>query len=768
MISSELDSPDNSQGKNKPLSWSHYISNTLLSFSKQSNYGAVNSENNVKVSTWNEYFLSRPKAIIDYLWFPIIDVYKAISPLVGGGTFLGAIILEVGVVVAINYVQLQVSIALSQDKREMDKLLLSDSPDDMFNDMSNAVQPYVKHVVLTAIGSFVTDIVTRTTEVYLKEKAGIAHNNQLYKNKTFLRVQENKQDSRNLKSIPKEIGFVIRMTTSFIALSSIAAFNGLTAAYKLASTSQNHQATKNTFSTLHVIGIKFLFSSFSNAVSNYLSSNYTKNCKEAGDVRGKLQEMEANDQDNAPAIYAMNAAKTVALKINKASKKLSSIERTGAILQTSMKAWNAFSTQAVVALDYTLAAQTSLAPQSAKQASANAHHLSELSKTLGLKTEYSQPIAEVSDALRRISRLQELKTPTKTSVIKTYQERNPVINIASASIQRRKEGEKNWVRILQCDSQKTLQIKLTSDKKKASRWVVIGDAGTGKSTFFQMLTGSRENSNTTKISGTMCFPKSFQSEDSILYIAQKLYIPKSVSLLELISWPTPKENITAALALEYLNKTRLFITALDLDTKKVFEEFLYEALILEEEIKVQLQNKYSFILSELQSNISGFHEEKDWINLGFSGGEMKIFPLIWALCQEPKLLLLDETLNGMDANLIETTRQYLHNTLINTSIGEIYHFAAGFDPYKLYTQVINFNIYNDVALERSMSLTPKSFIQHQPTSNENLTSPIAKPSSLLERLHQEKTTGTSSFVEIYHKQQNSSVLGSSSSTPEQF
>jgi len=158
------------------------------------------------------------------------------------------------------------------------------------------------------------------------------------------------------------------------------------------------------------------------------------------------------------------------------------------------------------------------------------------------------------------------------------------------------------------------------DLESGKRYALSGPTGQGKSSFLAKIMGI--DSDNIKASGTI--ELDCDSKDQVIMIPQHDFFPLDKSLLETICYPS------------YVNES---------DTNKIIK-------LLEEAGLNDLKDRLD--------EVSDFTET-------ISGGQKKAIKIIGAIIRNPKLLLLDETLTGLDDKTCSTIQTLIAKYLPNTT-----------------------------------------------------------------------------------------------------
>jgi ABC-type transport system involved in cytochrome bd biosynthesis fused ATPase/permease subunit len=198
-------------------------------------------------------------------------------------------------------------------------------------------------------------------------------------------------------------------------------------------------------------------------------------------------------------------------------------------------------------------------------------------------------------------------------------------------------------------NQKTILSKPFLKFDPGKTYALIGPSGSGKSSIMIKVMGI--NFDGLESTGEIISPEN----KSFFFVTQNDYMPVESTLLELAHFPKlMSQNISTR---EYL-------------TEKVVN-FMEE-----------LQIDHTFNLLE------NLEEKKDWGTI-LSGGQKKKIALIRALLQEPDILILDESFNGLDPSSILLVQQVLKKHLPSSTIIVIDHHANNNNHENFYDEVID-------------------------------------------------------------------------------
>ena len=198
----------------------------------------------------------------------------------------------------------------------------------------------------------------------------------------------------------------------------------------------------------------------------------------------------------------------------------------------------------------------------------------------------------------------------------------------------------------------SILIQLDSLKLTAGIYAITGPKGSGKSSFvskIQML-----NHNGIEAEGTITFSTPDGHPPIIISIPQIDHIPLNVSLLELFKYPQslPKDD-----------------TQREVLSQKV------------QELWQRIDTADSPLMNDL-------NKIDDW-ETRLSGGQKKSVFIISAILQKPNILILDETLNELDAYSVQRAQDILKECVApNSIILSIDHHAKN-NNYDFYTACLN-------------------------------------------------------------------------------
>lgn len=166
--------------------------------------------------------------------------------------------------------------------------------------------------------------------------------------------------------------------------------------------------------------------------------------------------------------------------------------------------------------------------------------------------------------------------------------------------------------------------KLTLERGKT--YAIRGGTGSGKSTFLAKLRGI--DSDQVKVKGTVNF--AVADATKVVLIPQQDFFPMNKSLLETICYP------------KQVN---------DSDRSKI-------------NILLQAAN---------QAGLADRLDEVTDFNKSISGGQKKVIKIISAILHRPDVLLLDETLTGLDNDICTAIQELIKKYLPNTTILVVDH-----------------------------------------------------------------------------------------------
>ncbi len=162
--------------------------------------------------------------------------------------------------------------------------------------------------------------------------------------------------------------------------------------------------------------------------------------------------------------------------------------------------------------------------------------------------------------------------------------------------------------------------------KKGKVYALKGDTGSGKSSFLAKLRGI--DSDAVKVKGIISFPATGDKE--VVMIPQQDFFPLGKSLIETICYPYQIQDGARARIVDLLRE------------------------------------------ANLESLVSRVDEVSDFTKT-ISGGQKKAIKVISAILQQPKVLLMDETLTGLDRALCATIQQLIKFNLPQATVLVVDH-----------------------------------------------------------------------------------------------
>ncbi|MFN7039446.1 MAG: ATP-binding cassette domain-containing protein [Alphaproteobacteria bacterium] len=191
-------------------------------------------------------------------------------------------------------------------------------------------------------------------------------------------------------------------------------------------------------------------------------------------------------------------------------------------------------------------------------------------------------------------------------------------------------------------------------------YAVTGKSGCGKTTtFIDFKEGVYEPMKT---EGKISFPYVDGLSPHIMFINQDLYLPKGSTLLEVVFFP----NLLNSLNEEETENLTLAV-------KQLFKELEIDDFINDD------------------SNEKGLISRLDSKEFKLSGGQAKKIAIIQAVFNQPDILIMDETLTGLDKASIIKVEQVLNEYLAKCMKLIIDHHALDNNYNEFYDYGINFD-----------------------------------------------------------------------------
>jgi len=199
----------------------------------------------------------------------------------------------------------------------------------------------------------------------------------------------------------------------------------------------------------------------------------------------------------------------------------------------------------------------------------------------------------------------------------------------------------------------SLLVQLDSLKLTAAIYAITGPKGSGKSSFVSKVQGLEHNGIVSK--GTITFSTlDGRQSPLIVSIPQTDHIPLNLSLLELCKYPQqiPKDGVQ-----------------IEILSKKV------------QELWRQIDAEGSPLMDDL-------HKIDNW-ETRLSGGQKKAVFIISAILQNPDILILDETFNGLDPYSVQQAQNMLKEYVAPDSVILSIDHHAKDNNYDFYTACLN-------------------------------------------------------------------------------
>lgn len=203
-------------------------------------------------------------------------------------------------------------------------------------------------------------------------------------------------------------------------------------------------------------------------------------------------------------------------------------------------------------------------------------------------------------------------------------------------------------------------------------YVITGKSGCGKTS--ALIDVKSWVSGALSSSGEISIGLVNEKKPKIMFVDQKLYLPSESTLLESIFFPNILGLLSDAEAAQLKERVIELLKELEID------EFIN-------------QNENSGILSRL--------DEQEF---KLSGGQSKKIAIIQAIINEPDILIMDETLTGLDKKSVILVEQSLKKYLPHSMIMVVDHHAEDNNYDHFYGYEVHFE--NSSALLRNITSKP--------------------------------------------------------------
>ncbi len=191
------------------------------------------------------------------------------------------------------------------------------------------------------------------------------------------------------------------------------------------------------------------------------------------------------------------------------------------------------------------------------------------------------------------------------------------------------------------------------------KYAITGNSGSGKTSVLVDLKAGVYGSISSK--GTISVPEINGRNEKIVFFNQKLYLPKSASLLETIYFPNLLANLSEKEKSDLKNKIISLLKEISID---------------------ELSNdpsKDKGLVSKLESK-----------SFKLSGGQEKKIAIIQAILSQEAIYILDETFTGLDNKSVATVQSMLNKYLPNSTILVVDHHAIDNNYNGFYDLEVNF------------------------------------------------------------------------------
>jgi len=570
-----------------------------------------------------------------------------------------------------------------------------------------------------------TEIVTRAGEMSLKYPILDQRLDRYYKDTNkddqpvYLSMSSYPKASTIIPSDQKNLGSAVRLANTIFVSSAATIINGIYAVsslYHISSTKEEGLISLN-----NILGTKLLFAIGATLVSNYLSQQYYNLKQEVQPLQTSLKEIESGNSINTKQIAQMNAGEFSSNQTLSVVNKVRIKEAAMTFWETTLKTWDKVITNVEPALDYLLSLKRAhmLRIGDKTEIARNLLDMSNVSKLFNFATTNNTPITELKSVLNSLESYEEIRSKAekeKSSFLRLADRKDNAIHIEPGLEISAEDGNKRFFRLKEelVLPLKAGDEKLNAEDREGSRILVHGASGIGKSILLKALANIKTPG--ASLTGTFRFPEYFdktkEGYDSkspdICTIPQQFYFPARTSFLDMIKFPriNDKEmerNNTMLSFAGVLNQVGSLYPEQLIERQKKYnpaEQEKENARVLEIARDIVEYLGYSDRFAPFFENPQKEHPR--WDNL--SGGEQKVIPLIIAILEQPKILILDETWVGLDQPRVEKVHQLLNKYLPKTSIISVAHHEEAIDIRKegcFYTHEFKLDQFNALQPEIS-------------------------------------------------------------------
>ena len=633
--------------------------------------------------------------------------YAIVAPIIGPEKLKTILGVEFILTLSLNLVNLYIATELAKDKGAFDRLLSNSSLKGLTDNASsdeaimNMAKTFGYHCALSSGVFLINQAIVRGSELIIKFPAISKLFEKLFKSEDptgqplYLSVLSTEGANVIVPNVPQSLGVVIRLGNKSFVSAVNAGCNGIFSAAALCYYTSNFNSVYS-----NPLIPKIAFSLVTSMVSGGLNYLYTKKREKDAPLVTEIREIEQNNY--TPVSYVSKALLGGGdFSVYQSRAKMNNIQ-SGEIDSTGLETlaqWWSFAVKILdKPLNHFLTAMQILRGSSTAYYPTTLMHLENVSAVTNWSSENSPDIAAMSEHLRRLERFGQISqecSERSTSYSRTFHGITPEIVInggiykyepkIAGSIPRYTDSPEkdpeNYKLIYYADSLKIpLEVK-KEEKREKIRCLISAPAGLGKSTLLNALHG--KSLPGAPVAGTFGFPKSYDepgARPNIFMVPQDVTIPLHVSFLELLCYPTP---ITTS-----KDAKKSFTYSL----KRLGEDFglltpFKPINILTEEKEKDILAVAAYVVKAL-----GFTEKFDtffkdpyvkkatWGDKSLSGGEKRVIPLIWAILQNPKILLMDEADANLDLQKSNGDpgravyfQKMLHELLPDTSILVISH-----------------------------------------------------------------------------------------------
>ncbi len=668
--------------------------------------------------------------------------YNLIAPIVGHAKLNTILSTQFILTLFLNVANIYIANQMAKDKGLFDKLLANIIPANQFPDNDSSYSSALNigkalgHNCLISTGIFlINECVLRVSELMIKYSAADNHIKNYYEPSAkevdsghqplFVLMSATPQSNSVIPTSLKDNGTVIRLANKISVSAITTGFNGLIAAVELCRSTQRYTPIYS-----NPLFLKGVFSLVASTVSGALSYMYGEKRKEATPLINEIREDENNNHLNYLHIGLLGGRFFATSQSNIAMNKIRPGEIITTGIESLMKGCNHLIKQYDRPLNYLLTILQILQGNTTAQPHTTLMHMENFSNLSNWAGDNNLDISSMTaplDNLETYHRIKQECLDHKPTFDRSFKHEKEEIIIPSLRIYKHAPSEPYSPRYIQepennkdykliFNLREPLTIKLKTEMDEPTITLIHSDSGHGKTTLLNAL--NNISLPGAPVSGTFCFPKTYapytqkDGRPNIFMLPQMVQMPVHVSFFELLCYPTPVTTSKTASSQPSFFSFNGLLTAMGLLTHP--RSLTYITPEREKEIlRIAASVVSSLNMGDKFGDfIKDPHIKKDtWNDKGLSGGERIVFPVIWSILQNPKLLIMDEPDANLDDRRITALHSILKKFLPNTPMIIISHNKVdSIDPetHPFYNQKIHLAAYNSCVNEEQQHIETRA------------------------------------------------------------